>query len=63
MGKLITYTCDECHVNTYQIRNDQDHIPSGWYTKVTHMGRTVKYICHDCYEKMCKSDNGFLGGD
>lgn len=63
MGKLITYTCDECHTNHYEIRNDPDHIPPGWYTKVTHMGRTVKYICHDCYEKMCKSDNGFLGGD
>lgn len=63
MGKLITYTCDECHVNTYQIRNDQDQIPPGWYTKVTHMGRTIKFICHDCYEKMCISDNGFLGGD
>jgi hypothetical protein len=53
MGKLITYTCDECHVNTYQIRNDQDQIPPGWYTKVTHMGRKVDYICHNCYEKMC----------
>lgn len=63
MGKLITYTCDECYVNQYLIQNSEDHYPPGWYKKVTHMGRIVKYICHDCYEKMCKSDNGFLGGD
>lgn len=63
MGKLITYTCDECHINQYLIQDSPDHYPPGWYTKVTHMGRKVKYICHDCYMKMCKSDNGFLGGD
>lgn len=63
MGKLITYTCDECHVNQYLIQDAADHYPPGWYTKVTHMGRKVRYICHDCYLKMCKSDNGFLGGD
>ena len=63
MGKLITYTCDECHVNTYQIQNDQDRFPPGWYTKVTNMGRDIKYICHDCYLKMCVLGNGFLGGD
>lgn len=63
MGKLITYTCDECHVNTYQIHNDQDRFPPGWYTKVTNMGRDIKYICHDCYLKMCVFGNGFLGGD
>lgn len=63
MGKLITYTCDECHVNTYQVINDQDHIPPGWYMKVTHMGRSIKFICNSCYKKMCTSDNGFLGGD
>lgn len=63
MGKLITYTCDECHVNQYLIKDAPDHYPPGWYKKVTHMGRTVKFICHDCYQKMCRSDNGFLGGD
>lgn len=63
MGKIIKYTCDECHVNQYLIHNSEDHYPPGWYKKVTHMGRKIRYICHDCYEKMCKSDNGFLGGD
>lgn len=63
MGKLITYTCDKCCISTYQICNDQDRFPPGWYTLVTCMGRKVEYICHDCYEKMCQSGNGFLGGD
>ena len=64
MGKQIIYSCDGLGCSSeVKMANIPDQIPKGWYTKVSHMGRTVEYLCPECYRKMCKSDNGFLGGD
>ena len=63
MAKVITYTCDDCQKAKYQIINDQDKFPPGWYSSISNMGRSVKILCPDCYKRMCMTDNGFLGGD
>lgn len=68
MGKVIVYTCDgeACkgdHGSSETIVNAPDCIPEGWYTQVSCMGRSIKYLCPDCYKRMCMTDNGFLGGD
>lgn len=64
MAKIITYQCDgEKCTNKHVIINDQDRCPDGWYWSVSNMGRNIKLLCPDCYQRMCILDNGFLGGD